>query len=60
MPDKLPAYVPPAIMDRGQARPMIRMITKMLPKRVQGKLLGRAHKITTQDVKIKEKKIKYW
>lgn len=61
MSDAAPKYpLPPSMASRSQAKPMIRMITKMLPKAVKTRLLGRTHKITTDDVTIKHKKIKYW
>lgn len=60
MDDKPQADIPASVMPRSQAKPMIRMITKMLPKRLKSRLVGRAHKITTDDVKVKHKKIKYW
>lgn len=55
-----PAPLPTNMADRGQARPMIKAITQHLPKRIKARLMGPRKKITTGDIHIKERKIKYW
>lgn len=61
---KEPATIPPSvmttrhIMPKAQAKPMIRMVSRMLMKRLGARMKKKG--LTTGDVKIKEKKIKYW
>lgn len=53
--------LPPSIANVSQSKPLTRMITRMLPKKLKSRLVGSPRKkITTDDVKIKHKKIKYW
>lgn len=59
-PPSLPHY-PPAgttpVVDRSRAKPLLKMISRMIKPRMRMKGKG---KVSDSDVHIKEKKIKYW
>lgn len=55
-----PAHLPPAIVSGQQAKPIIRMINKVLLPKIRRRGATYRGKITTPDVKVTEKKIRYW
>ena len=60
-PIQFPQYEPPKgiqVADRKQQGPLVKLMTRMLPKRIKPKLLGRTRKgiQSDQNVHVKHKK----
>lgn len=59
-PPKYP--LPVSLASSSQAKPMIKMISRMLTPKVKSRMAGRGTrgKITSGDIKVKQKKVKFY
>ena len=57
-----PASMPPSLVvaDRAAAKPLIRMISKLMKPKGKSPTKARGKGITTSDVHINERKLKFW
>jgi hypothetical protein len=63
-PVQFPQYQPPTgpqLADRKQQAPLVKLMTRMLPKKIKPRLLGKPKGIQSdQNVHVKHKKVRFY